>query len=62
MITAREQRNKFLRSIGMDEKGLNRSVKKMVEKDCLRAEGKLLKKRKSRRATAEWKRRQKFNG
>ena len=55
--TARQQREAWLRSRGITPKGFNRSVKKMVEQECEKAEGKKSKKRKSRRAAQEWKRR-----
>jgi len=59
--TAREQRNEFLASIGIDEKGFNRSVKTMIDKESRTAEKKILKKIKGRRAQANWKRRKKLN-
>jgi len=55
--TIREQRNMFLRSIGMDEKSFNRSVKGMVEKESRIALEKSLKKSRARRASKAWKRR-----
>ena len=54
MKTVRQQREAFLRSRGITPTAFNRSVKKMVQQDCLKAEGKQLKKSKARRATANW--------
>lgn len=62
MATARQMRIEFLEKIGMSEKQFNHSVRTMVAKDCLRAEGKLAKKRKSRRAIRNWKQRKAANG
>ena len=59
--TVREQRERWLKDQGITPKGFNRSVKSMVDKECKQAESKSLKRAKSRRAAANWKRRKKLN-
>ena len=60
MATVREQREAFLRSRGITLRGFNRSVKALVDKECQAADVKLIKKRKTRRAQAAWKKRNRF--
>jgi hypothetical protein len=57
MATVREQRKAFLRSIGMDEKSFNKSIKAMVERESRLNRTRSLGKSKARRATKNWKRR-----
>ena len=59
MQTIREQRNEFLKKIGMTEKGFNKSVKVMVAKETKSARKTAMKKARIRRHTKEWKHRNK---